>query len=239
MLTKTSATRANITHSHSSLKQRSLRSLAQRKEPSLGSGVVGAHLHSHTPTGGDTDMDRLVVADSDPYSARIGDYMSTPVRHVTANMELMSPIIHESLTKFTGLPVIASDDDATVVGILSARDLTKYTDLKGLKVADAMCTPAICVTPRTSLAAAAGQMLKNKVHRLPVVDAKSKTLVGIVTRSDIFTPLLSTEEDIDTPGEIKERELHVVRLPLAENRYEEYDDGDDDESEMDMDAVRW
>jgi hypothetical protein len=26
---------------------------------------------------------------------------------------------------------------------------------------------------------------------------------------------------------------------LAENRYEEYDDGDDDESEMDMDAVRW
>ena len=238
MLTKTSATRANIKHSHSSFKKRSLCLLAQRKEPSLGSGVVGAHLHSHTPTGGDTDMDRLVVADSDPYSARIGDYMSTPVRHVTANMELMSPIIHESLTKFTGLPVIASDDDATVVGILSARDLTKYTDLKGLKVADAMCAPAICVTPRTSLAAAAGQMLKHKVHRLPVVDA-SKTLVGIVTRSDIFTPLLSTEEDIDTPGEIKERELHVGRLPLAENRYEEYDDGDDDESEMDMDAVRW
>ena len=85
----------------------------------------------------------------------------------------------------------------------------------------------------------ASKMLKNKVHRLPVVDAKSKTLVGIVTRSDIFTPLLSTEEDIDTPGEIKERELHVGRLPLAENRYEEYDDGDDDESEMDMDAVRW
>ena len=239
MLTKTCATRAYITPSYSPSK-RSLRSFAQKKEPSLGSGVVGAHLHTHNPLGGETDMDRLVIADSDPYCARVENYMSTPVRHVTANMELMSPIIHESLSKYTGLPVVSADDDATVVGMLSARDLVKFTNLKGLKVDDAMTQPPVVVSPRTSLAAAAGQMLKNKVHRLPVVDHDMK-LVGIVTRSDIFTPLLSTEEDIDTPGEIKERELHVGRLPLAENRYEEYDDdianGDDDD--WDMDAVRW
>jgi len=220
--------------------QRAVRSSAQKKEPGLGSGVVSSHLHTHNPLGGDTEMDRLVVADADPYSARVADYMSTPVRHLTMDMELASPIVHESLTKFTGLPVVRAADNE-VVGILSARDLTKYTNLHGLKVKDAMSYPAIVCTERTSIAAAAGLMLKNKVHRLPVVDSATREkLVGIVTRSDIFTPLLSTEEDLDTPGEVKERELHVGRLPFAEDKYEEYDDSiGDDSTEWDQDAVRW
>jgi CBS domain-containing protein len=49
--------------------------------------------------------------------------------------------------------------------------------------------PVAC-PPTARVADAAGLMLKKKIHRIPIVDPESKVVVGIVTRTDIFTVML-------------------------------------------------
>jgi CBS domain-containing protein len=58
----------------------------------------------------------------------------------------------------------------------------------GLAVADVMSRPPIAARADNKVADAACLMLKHKVHRIPIVDASAK-VVGIVTRTDIFTAL--------------------------------------------------
>ena len=58
----------------------------------------------------------------------------------------------------------------------------------GSTVSDVMSKPPIPAKPDNKVADAACLMLKHKVHRIPVVDNKAQ-LVGIVTRTDIFTAL--------------------------------------------------
>lgn len=38
-------------------------------------------------------------------------------------------------------------------------------------------------------------MLQHKVHRLPVVDERNVP-IGIVTRTDVFEPLISKQQDL-------------------------------------------
>ena len=58
----------------------------------------------------------------------------------------------------------------------------------GKTVGDIMSSPPIAARAENKVADAAVMMLKHKVHRIPVVDGKAQ-LVGIVTRTDIFTAL--------------------------------------------------
>ena len=58
-----------------------------------------------------------------------------------------------------------------------------------------MSTPPIVVRERTHIGEAAALMLAKNIHRLPVVDPAGK-LIGIVSRSDIFLPLLNPKEDV-------------------------------------------
>jgi len=51
-----------------------------------------------------------------------------------------------------------------------------------------MSTPPIAAKASSRVADAACLMLKHKIHRIPVVD-KRATVIGIVTRTDIFTAL--------------------------------------------------
>mmetsp|Transcript_41199 Transcript_41199/g.49967 ORF Transcript_41199/g.49967 Transcript_41199/m.49967 type:complete len:216 (-) Transcript_41199:346-993(-) len=86
--------------------------------------------------------------------------------------------------KMTGFPVV--DDSGACIGVLSKKDTSDKVDAT---VGDAMSSPAITIAEDRRVADAAALMLKHKVHRLPVVDAHSKAVVGIVTRKDIFTAL--------------------------------------------------
>ncbi|CAM6098401.1 unnamed protein product [Calypogeia fissa] len=56
------------------------------------------------------------------------------------------------------------------------------------KVKEIMSSPAITLSAKKTLQDAAALMLKNKIHRIPVVNS-SLQVVGIVTRTDIFTAL--------------------------------------------------
>lgn len=62
-------------------------------------------------------------------------------------------------------------------------------------VGDHMSSPPIVVRRKAHVGEAAALMLAKNIHRLPVVDDEGK-LIGIVSRTDIFRPLLNPKEDV-------------------------------------------
>jgi CBS domain-containing protein len=77
----------------------------------------------------------------------------------------------------TGLPVVGAT--GKVVGVISRKDLIKVRQQGGSlqqKVKAHMTSPAITITPDAPVADAGALMLKEKIRRLPVVDAEGKPL---------------------------------------------------------------
>lgn len=68
-------------------------------------------------------------------------------------------------------------------------------NLEAVKVGDYMSTPPIVVREKARVGEAAALMLAKNIHRLPVVDKEGK-MIGIVSRTDIFVPLLNPKEDV-------------------------------------------
>jgi CBS domain-containing protein len=95
--------------------------------------------------------------------------------------------VKEMLTNVPGVSVV--DSEGVCVGIVSQKDLTK----KGTTVGDIMSSPARTIKQTNSVGEAAAIMLKYKVNRLPVV-SKTGEVIGLVSRTDIFTALESMEE---------------------------------------------
>lgn len=111
---------------------------------------------------------------------QLKDVMSTDITSVTPDMKLeeLVPLFQEH----TGLPVL--DREKRLVGVISRRDMERG----GETVQDAMSTPPIAAKASSRVADAACLMLKYKIHRIPIVD-KGAEVIGIVTRTDIFTAL--------------------------------------------------
>lgn len=77
----------------------------------------------------------------------------------------------------TGLPVVGAT--GKVVGVISRKDIIAVRQNGGSlqeKVKAHMTSPAITITPDTPVADAGALMLKEKIRRLPVVDAEGKPL---------------------------------------------------------------
>lgn len=118
--------------------------------------------------------------------------------------------VRSTLETFTGLPV--TDAQGVCIGVLSDKDVAVAEELFRLPskqnvmiekggvdnctVGELMTTPPIVTTPKARVAYAAAVMLQNKIHRLPVVDNEGR-LLGIVTRTDVFEPLLCDPEEKD------------------------------------------
>ena len=66
---------------------------------------------------------------------------------------------------------------------------------QGVVARDLMTSPAITVARETPVALAARIMRENSVKRLPVTDAHG-TLVGIVSRADLLTAFLRSDDEI-------------------------------------------
>jgi len=85
--------------------------------------------------------------------------------------------------KISGVPIC--EDDGTLVGILTNRDLRFMTDFD-VKIADVMTPKEKLVTAMagTTLEQAKEALMKSKVEKLPLVDTDGK-LTGLVTIKDI------------------------------------------------------
>ncbi|GAQ91829.1 hypothetical protein KFL_008640020 [Klebsormidium nitens] len=141
-------------------------------------------------------VDKSKILKEDPYGT-IEDVMSENVVCVREEDTLES--ILEYLEKYTGLPVV--DEEGKCVGVISDKDLVRFikeqnptSDAEAEavlqnKLGDCMTKPAITIRKKAAVAYAAGLMLNHKVHRLPVVD-KNEKVIGIVTRQDIYEPLM-------------------------------------------------
>lgn len=131
----------------------------------------------------------------------------------------LARLMHEHAV--SGLPVV--DGDGRVVGIVTEADLLSAGEereqppsrrhrflewfidplrLAGierrapdLRARDVMTRDVVNVTPETSVTEAIRTLLDAGVKRLPVT-AGAGTLVGIVSRHDLLTPVLRPDEDI-------------------------------------------
>jgi CBS domain-containing protein len=118
----------------------------------------------------------------------------------------------------SSLPVIDSQD--RVIGLISNYDLllgdveahrfgacrgrllrrflhrAERHDAAGKLATELMTAPPVTVTAATPAREAAREMYRCRIHQLPVVDALTDRLVGIVTRSDLLAVYERPDEDI-------------------------------------------
>ncbi|XP_020517921.1 uncharacterized protein LOC18426033 [Amborella trichopoda] len=117
-------------------------------------------------------------------SALLGDVMSTAIHSATVDQTLEE--IEHHFEYVSGLPVV--DGDFKCIGILSKRDKARATNGMKSTVGEVMSSPPITMLHDRRVLDAAALMLKEKIHRIPVVEENGQ-VVGMVTRTDIFQAL--------------------------------------------------
>lgn len=144
---------------------------------------------------------------------KVADLMTVDVLSVRPETSLKDVARILSTCGISGLPVV--DGEERVVGVISEADIlakerrprreSLLRRLRGERgdgakssartAGEAMSAPAITIGPRRWVDAAAALMLDRGIKRLPVVDDDGR-LVGIVTRADLVTAFVSSDERI-------------------------------------------
>ncbi|XP_024384926.1 ornithine transcarbamylase, chloroplastic [Physcomitrium patens] len=135
-------------------------------------------------------------------STHLADVMSRTI--ITASPGQSLEEVDRYFSDISGLPVV--DNEHKCVGVLSKKDRSKASDLKN-KVKDVMTKPAITLPADKTVSDAAVLMLKNKIHRIPIVN-ESNQVVGIVTRTDIFSAMEGGNQD----GAETKKPIHFLHL---------------------------
>ena len=127
------------------------------------------------------------------FASGVSDKLSAPVSTVMTREVLRTfptSTVASALAQMdacTGL-VVVSESDGGVLGIFSKHDAVRAAPAD--TVSAHMSSPALTIVASTQIVEAAALMLKHEVHRLPVTDAQG-TMVGILTRTDVFQSILS------------------------------------------------
>jgi CBS domain-containing protein len=147
----------------------------------------------------------------DPYRRRVKDVLSRDIVTIHADGSVHEALTLMVENRVSALPVV--DRCGTCQGIVSTTDLVDLTleledelhdlgrtsdeshqrlldklsdhDMDRRNVQDIMTSTVSTVNAETMLAHAAREMLRHRVHRLPVVDGNDK-LLGIVSTMDIL-----------------------------------------------------
>lgn len=158
---------------------------------------------------------------------QVGDVMTTDVVAVRQDAPYREIVDVVTGRRVSGVPVI--DEDRRVLGVVSEADLLHKVELAGMPheprifegrrrrlarvkadgavAADLMSAPAVTTVADVSVVAAARQMDRDDVTRLPVVNDLGR-LVGIVTRSDLLKVHL--RPDVDIRRDVVEEVLRKV-----------------------------
>lgn len=112
------------------------------------------------------------------------DIMSKPVKTVSPAMPLSEIIALMYQTKHLGFPVL---DHGYLVGIITLTDLSRISpiDREAMQVQDSMTRDVITLPPDAPVIDALRIMTQSDLGRIPVMEGG--LLVGIITKSDIFT----------------------------------------------------
>ena len=181
----------------------------------------------------------------------VGDVMTANPEAVEPSTPIAEIVERLAGHDYTALPVV--DEQRRIIGVISDTDMlgarltglsvslhkvigpdlvAEYlTRLKraGKTACDAMTTPAVTVTPATSIRDAAHLMHVKKLKRLPVVDDQNR-LVGVLGRLDIFQsiasgyarrtapPAIQLPQEHRTVAQVMERDVVTVpeNAPLAD-----------------------
>ncbi|MCX8184395.1 MAG: CBS domain-containing protein [Sulfolobales archaeon] len=140
-------------------------------------------------------------------SKRLGplrNYMSVNVEYFTPEDPITKLWRRMIKTKYAGFPVVRSEKDLRVIGIITQHDLLKkgYTRIElesesgprfSAKVKEAMTSPSLVLNEGEDLLSAAELMMRNNIGRIPIVNDRS-SLVGIVDRSDVCRAYLRLKQ---------------------------------------------
>ena len=146
----------------------------------------------------------------DPSAMTLSSIMKADIVSIGMDESLKSALDMCTDRRIRHLPVV--DEDGTLVGILTDRDIRYYlsprlgtisennSDRATLerRVHTAMVRNVVTGTPDMSLGAAAKKLLQDRVGCLPVVDNDHR-VVGVVTTSD-FLLLLAAAVDGEDPA---------------------------------------
>ncbi|BAF14015.1 uncharacterized protein [Oryza sativa Japonica Group] len=127
---------------------------------------------------------QIVTTDQMSPTAKLGEVMSRLVQVAMADQRLAD--IDAFFAAQSGLPVL--DEEGRCIGVISKKDKAKASNGLDSTVGEVMSSPAITLTPEKTVLEAAALMLKEKVHRIPVVNEQQQ-VIGIVTRTDVFKAL--------------------------------------------------
>ena len=117
-----------------------------------------------------------------------------PEDHISKLWRKMSEL------RISGFPVVRSPKDVRVIGMVTQHDLIRkgHTRIelesesgprKGVKVRDAMTSPAITLHYTNDVSKALSIMVKKDIGRIPITNDEKK-LVGIIDRSDVSKVIL-------------------------------------------------
>jgi CBS domain-containing protein len=152
------------------------------------------------------------MAKKNPYRLRVSDVLKKDVVTVSVDDTLQAAVELMAENRLTALPVVDGKDRCA--GILSASDIVEIArtlneemhdlgrgdeasyewlrdnladhDLARHTVHEYMTDHVATVSADVALTEAASEMLRHRVHRLPVVDKKGK-LRGIISTMDVLT----------------------------------------------------
>ncbi|MHC4133033.1 MAG: CBS domain-containing protein [Planctomycetota bacterium] len=126
---------------------------------------------------------------------KVSEIMTKNVVCVKKDTPLPEALEYLERHNISGLPVV--EDDMTLVGILSEKDILRFfyddTDLKDKTVAEYMTQPAISFEEEDDLLHLCTCLENHFIRRLPVT--KQGKLTGVVSRRDIIKYILWTKCD--------------------------------------------
>jgi IMP dehydrogenase len=106
-------------------------------------------------------------------------------------------VMHEN--KIGGIPIV--DNKSHLLGIVTNRDL-RFEKEMSLKISSVMTTKKIITATLNDLVKAESILKKNKIEKLPIVNAKNK-LVGLITFKDIIKNRLRPNACKDKYGRLR------------------------------------
>lgn len=133
-------------------------------------------------------------------STEVRDVMTSPAIVISPRATFKQAAARLREHRIAALPVV--DVEGCVIGVVSEADLvlreadpTAGGRHGGRTVGEVMTAPALTVRESATVRSAARIMVKHRVRRLPVVDARGHP-VGVVSRADVLKVFLRGDDEL-------------------------------------------